>query len=45
MGIQELLDSPNQDDPAQEPAWQCLNRDPAEYKRRVRDQVRAAPSR
>jgi ubiquitin-conjugating enzyme E2 I len=39
-GIQELLDSPNQDDPAQLPAYECLNKDPAEYKRRVRAQVR-----
>lgn len=41
VGIQELLDSPNTADPAQEPAWHCLERNPAEYKRRVREQARS----
>ena len=39
-GIHELLDTPNQADPAQLPAYECLNTNPAEYKRRVREQVR-----
>jgi ubiquitin-conjugating enzyme E2 I len=39
QGIQELLENPNADDPAQEEAWQSLNRKPTEYRRRVRQQV------
>ena len=38
-GIQELLDTPNQDDPAQEPAYHALRQDPKEYSRQVRVQV------
>ena len=40
MGIQELLENPNVDDPAQEEAWNSLKSKPTDYRRRVRHQVR-----
>ncbi len=39
-GIQELLDSPNNSDAAQEPAWRLLNQSPANYVKRVKEEVR-----
>mmetsp|Transcript_16847 Transcript_16847/g.43690 ORF Transcript_16847/g.43690 Transcript_16847/m.43690 type:complete len:166 (-) Transcript_16847:135-632(-) len=38
-GIQDLLDTPNNSDAAQEDAFYCYDRSPAEYKRRVRQQA------
>ena len=40
-GIQELLENPNVDDPAQEEAWNSLKHKPSDYRRRVRHQVTA----
>ena len=39
-GIQMLLDEPNQQSPAQLEAYNLLRSNPAEYKRRVREQAR-----
>jgi len=38
LGIQELLDNPNQGDPAQQYAYDMLRKDPSGYKRRVREE-------
>ena len=42
LGIQELLDAPNNGDAAQEPAWR-LWKDPARYVARVKEEVRKYP--
>ena len=39
-GIQELLDSPNNRDAAQEPAWRLFDKDQAKYMLRVKEEVR-----
>ena len=39
-GIQELLDSPNNKDAAQEPAWRLFDKDQAKYILRVKEEVR-----
>jgi ubiquitin-conjugating enzyme E2 I len=40
LGIQELLDNPNLDSPAQSDAYQAYKRDRALYDRKVRDQAK-----
>lgn len=40
LAIQELLDSPNVKDPAQEEPFRCYMRDVAEYEARVREEVK-----
>jgi ubiquitin-conjugating enzyme E2 I len=40
MGIQTLLDEPNNTSPAQDEAYRLLKDRPAEYARRVREQAR-----
>ena len=39
VGIQDLLDDPNADDAAQEPAWRLWKKGPAEYATRVKTEV------
>jgi ubiquitin-conjugating enzyme E2 I len=39
VGIQDLLENPNIDDPAQEEAYHCYIRDRAKYRQRVRQQA------
>ena len=39
LGIQELLSAPNNGDPAQMPAFDLLQRSPANYRQRVRLQA------
>jgi ubiquitin-protein ligase len=39
-GIQELLDSPNNQDAAQEPAWRLFGSNQAKYIVRVKEEVR-----
>jgi ubiquitin-protein ligase len=39
-GIQELLDSPNNQDAAQEPAWRLFGANQAKYIVRVKEEVR-----
>ena len=41
IGIQELLDNPNIDDPAQKEAYTCYCRNRDEYKKRARVQAKA----
>lgn len=41
LGIQELLDSPNPNSPAQEPAWRAFSKDKVTYERRVREQAKS----
>ncbi len=40
LGIQDLLDNPNNQDPAQSQANQLLRSDPAKYKEKIREQTR-----
>lgn len=40
MGIQDLLDEPNPDSPAQSEAYQLFMGDKAKYKRRVQQEAR-----
>lgn len=40
MGVQELLDAPNPDSPAQEPAWKAFSKDRATYEKKVREQAK-----
>lgn len=40
IGIQELLDSPNPNSPAQEPAWKAYSKDKAAYEKKVREQAK-----
>lgn len=39
LGIQELLDTPNPNSPAQEPAWKTFQNDPATYEKNVKAQA------
>mmetsp|Transcript_27245 Transcript_27245/g.33212 ORF Transcript_27245/g.33212 Transcript_27245/m.33212 type:complete len:158 (+) Transcript_27245:399-872(+) len=39
VGIQDLLDNPNNSSPAQEQAYECLKRNKAEYNRKIRAQA------
>ncbi|KAK1301105.1 SUMO-conjugating enzyme SCE1 [Acorus calamus] len=43
VGIQDLLDSPNPADPAQTDGYQLFIQEPAEYKRRVKQQAKQYP--
>jgi ubiquitin-conjugating enzyme E2 I len=40
MGIQELLNEPNPDSPAQSEAFNLFTNNPKEYKRRVQNEAR-----
>lgn len=40
VGVQDLLDNPNNSDPAQDQAFKMLKKSPAEYERRVRSEAR-----
>ncbi|KAK6463436.1 ubiquitin-conjugating enzyme/RWD-like protein [Scheffersomyces coipomensis] len=40
LGVQELLDSPNPDSPAQEPAWKAFSKDRSLYEKKVREQAK-----
>ncbi|GJU04932.1 SUMO-conjugating enzyme SCE1 [Tanacetum coccineum] len=44
VGIQDLLDSPNPADPAQTDGYHLFIQDPAEYKKRVRQQSKLYPA-
>ncbi|KAI5655265.1 hypothetical protein M9H77_32452 [Catharanthus roseus] len=44
VGIQDLLDAPNPNDPAQTEGYQMFMQDPAEYRRRVLQQATQYPS-
>ena len=39
VGIQDLLDTPNPNSPAQSDAYQLFTQDKAEYKKRVRQEA------
>ena len=39
LGVQDLLDSPNNDDPAQSAASALLKRSPADYSRKLKEQA------
>ena len=41
LGIQDLLNDPNIQDPAQAEAFTCFRQNKADYEKRVRDQARA----
>lgn len=43
LGIQDLLDNPNPESPAQAEAYNLFKRDKAEYERRVRRTVKENP--
>eukprot|EP00899_Mesostigma_viride_P014044 jgi/Mesvir1/22640/Mv14075-RA.1 len=43
VGIQELLGTPNNHSPAQEPAYHMLRQDPAAYNRRVKEEAKKYP--
>ncbi|ODQ76977.1 hypothetical protein BABINDRAFT_163882, partial [Babjeviella inositovora NRRL Y-12698] len=38
LGVQELLDTPNPDSPAQEPAWKAFMKDKETYEKKVKEQ-------
>lgn len=40
LGVQELLDTPNPDSPAQEPAWRAFGKDRALYEKKVLEQAK-----
>lgn len=40
LGIQELLDSPNPDSPAQEPAWRAFGKNRELYEKKVLEQAK-----
>ena len=40
LGIQELLDTPNPDSPAQEPAWRAFGKDKITYEKKVKEQAK-----
>ncbi|KAI3402294.1 hus5 [Candida oxycetoniae] len=40
LGIQELLDSPNPESPAQEPAWKVFTKDKEQYKKKITEQAK-----
>ena len=42
-GIQELLDTPNNGDAAQEPAWKLYNKSQPDYIKRVKEEVAKYP--
>ncbi|CAN4092670.1 unnamed protein product [Withania somnifera] len=44
VGIQDLLDQPKPDDPAQTDGYQLYMQDKVEYKRRVKQQVKQYPA-
>ncbi|MCD7471726.1 SUMO-conjugating enzyme sce1 [Datura stramonium] len=44
VGIQDLLDQPNPDDPAQTDGYQLYMQDTVEYKRRVKQQAKQYPA-
>ncbi|CCG23424.1 Ubc9 protein [Candida orthopsilosis Co 90-125] len=43
LGVQELLDTPNPDSPAQEPAWKAFSKDRKLYEQKVLEQVKRYP--
>jgi len=40
LGVQELLDTPNPDSPAQEPAWKAFSKDKTLYEKKVKEQAK-----
>lgn len=44
LGIQDLLDDPNPDSPAQADAYNLFKKDKAAYERKVAETVRANPT-
>jgi ubiquitin-conjugating enzyme E2 I len=40
LGVQELLDTPNPDSPAQEPAWRAFGKDRPLYEKKVLEQAK-----
>lgn len=44
LGVQDLLDNPNPDSPAQAEAYNLFKKDRAEYEKRVRREVRQNPA-
>lgn len=40
LGVQELLDTPNPNSPAQEPAWKLFMKDRAAYDKKVKEQAK-----
>lgn len=40
IGIQELLDNPNPESPAQEPAWKAFSKDKVTYEKKVKEQAK-----
>lgn len=40
LGVQELLDTPNPDSPAQEPAWRAFMKDKSMYEKKVKEQAK-----
>lgn len=40
LGVQDLLDSPNPNSPAQEPAWRAFSRNKSEYEKKVATQAK-----
>lgn len=40
LGVQDLLDSPNPNSPAQEPAWRAFSKNVKEYERKVIEQAK-----
>lgn len=40
VGIQDLLDTPNANDAAQEPAYKLFHKSKAEYDKRIKEEVR-----
>ena len=44
IGIQDLLDEPNPDSPAQSEAYNLFVRDKERYKRRVREEAKKYPA-
>ncbi|KAL6947040.1 E2 SUMO-conjugating protein ubc9 [Hanseniaspora vineae] len=43
LGVQSLLDNPNPNSPAQEPAWKAFSRNKTEYTQKVLDQAKLYP--
>lgn len=40
LGVQALLDTPNPESPAQEPAWKAFQKDPTTYNKKVLEQAK-----
>jgi ubiquitin-conjugating enzyme E2 I len=40
LGVQELLDTPNPNSPAQEPAWKAFSKDKTLYEKKVKEQAK-----